>query len=80
MHIDKAAAEKAKKKRGRKRKAAGREADDTIGGEVEGDVDTEEVGSSSSSGKGKRAKRTKVQELEPKPWRAPVAPMYSGAA
>jgi hypothetical protein len=72
---DKAAAEKAKGKRGRKRKATGQEANDAVAGEVEGDGHAEEVELSSSSGKKKRAKRTKAQGPEPKPWRAPVAPM-----
>jgi hypothetical protein len=70
---DKAAAEKGKGKRGRKRKVPARE--------VEGDTEDEVecgayAGSSMCATKDK--KQTSVEE--PEPWRAPVALMYKGAA
>jgi hypothetical protein len=70
---DKAAADKGKGKRGPKREITAREAEDN----VEGDVDSQELGLSVPASKGKRAKRSNVRESEP--WRAPVAPMYNGA-
>jgi hypothetical protein len=78
---DKAAAEKGKGKRGRKRKVPAREAEgdieDEVEDEVEGGAHALEVGSSVCASKDKRAKQTGVQE--PEPWRAPVALMYKGA-
>ena len=80
---DKAAAEKGKGKRGRKRKVSAKEAKGNVEGEsecegdIEGDIDAQEVGSSVPALKNKRAKRSGVQE--PKAWKAPVAPMYKGA-
>jgi hypothetical protein len=70
---DKAAAEKGKGKRGRKRKVPAREAEGDIEDEVEGGAYALEVGSSVCASKDKRAKQTSVQE--PEPWRAPVALM-----
>jgi hypothetical protein len=72
---DKAAAEKGKGKRGRKRKVPAREAEGDIRDEVEGGAHALEVGSSVCALKDKRAKQTSVQE--PEPWRAPVALMYN---
>ncbi len=80
----KAAADKAKGKRGRKRKASEREADGAVEDEAKGNGDAQEADSSVSAVEGKRVKRTRVQgpgpEPERRPWRAPVAPMYPGAA
>lgn len=74
---DKAAADKAKGRRGRKRKASWRDADGVVEGE--GDGERQELGSTVPIVKNKRAKRTRVQGPDPKPWRVPVAPMYAGA-
>jgi hypothetical protein len=74
---DKAAAEKGKGKRGRKRKVPAREAEGDIEDEVEDSADALDVGLSVCASKDKRTKQTSVQE--PRPWRAPVALMYKGA-
>jgi hypothetical protein len=70
---DKAAAEKGKGKRCRKRKVPARE----VEGDIEGGAYTPDVGSSMCALKDKRTKQTSVEE--PEPWRALVAPMYKGA-
>jgi len=68
---DKAAAEKGKGKRGRKRKVSAREAE----GDGEGEADARGVGSSVPTPKDKWARSNNQQ---PKPWRAPVALIYTG--
>ena len=78
---DKAAAEKSKGKRGRKRKVSAREADSNTEGEIENEADAQEGGSSVPTSKvRKKSKRSCVQqsqpELEPEPCKAPVALMY----
>lgn len=75
--LAKAAADEAKGARGCKRKATGGEADEVANSD--GDEDAQEVGSSVSATKDKKAKRSRVWGLKPKLWRAPVALMYAGA-
>jgi hypothetical protein len=79
---DKAAVDKGKGKRGRKRKVSARGADSDVEDEV-GEVDAQEAGPSVPTLKGKKkARRSRVQQpqAEPEPelesWRAPVALMY----
>jgi hypothetical protein len=71
---DKAAAEKGKGKRSRKRKVPAREAE----GDTEGGAHALDVGLSMCASKDERTKQNRVEE--PEPWRAPVALMYKGAA
>ncbi|KAI1665637.1 DDE superfamily endonuclease [Pyrenophora tritici-repentis] len=75
---DKAAVEKGKGKRGRKRKVSAQEADG-VEGEVESGAAAQEAGLLVPTPKDKKkAKRSRVQQPqpEPEPWRAPVAQMY----
>lgn len=60
---EKATADKGKGKRGRKRKVSAREGD--VKGDVKGDADLQEAGSSMPPSKNKRARRSSVQEPEP---------------
>jgi hypothetical protein len=62
---DKAAAEKDKRRRGRKRKVPAREAEGDIKDEVEGGAHTLDVGLSMCASKDKRTKQTSVEEPEP---------------